>query len=71
MDNAPTEVSFEAHSVMVKERAGHPPKIIFTKESIDADKLIIVVNLPTVRFICFPTRQEMTGIIHGACDPYR
>ena len=54
--NAPTEVSLEEHSVMLKERAYHLPVVLFTKYNMDADKPVPVVNLPTVWFIGGLTR---------------
>ena len=36
---------------------------------MDVDKIIPVVNLLPVRFICGTTRQGRTVIIQGACNP--
>ena len=36
---------------LVKEGADHFPVVLLTKESMDAHKNVIVVNLPHVRFI--------------------
>ena len=58
-----------AFSVMVKERADHLPVVLFTKENIDVDKPVLVVNLPPAIFIGAPTRQARTGIILVAWDP--
>ena len=35
---------------------------------MDADKPVLVVNLPPVRFIGDPTKQGITGNIQGAWD---
>ena len=43
---------------------------IFTKENIYSDKPVPVVNLPLVRFIGVPKRQEITGIIKGYLNPH-
>ena len=45
--------------------------VIFTKENMDADKPIPVVNLPPVRFLSGPSKQVRTGNIQGAWYPYR
>ena len=57
MGNSSIEVSLSEHPLMVKERADHLPVVIFTKDNIDADKSVPVLNLPLVRFIVFPTSQ--------------
>ena len=69
MDNASTEVSLVAHSVMVKEIADHLPVVLSTRENIYGDKPIPATNIPPVRFIGFPTRQGIIGIIQGAWHP--
>ena len=56
MGNASTEISFTSHSEMVKEGAERLPVVLFTEESIDADKTVPVVNLPPMRFIGGPTK---------------
>ena len=71
MDHASKNVSLAAHSEMVKEGSYHQPVVIFTKESIDADKPVTVVNIPPVRYICGPSKQGITGNIQGALDPVR
>ena len=43
--------------------------VLFTKDNTDTDKPVPVVNLPPVRFICGPPKQERTGNIQGAWDP--
>ena len=43
---------------MVKEGADHHPVVIFTKDNMDVDKPVPVVNLPPVRFIGGPSKQE-------------
>ena len=68
MKNVSTEVSLLAHSEMVKEGAYHQPVVIFTKENMDADKFVPVVNILPVRFIGGPTRQVRTGSIQGSWD---
>ena len=42
---------------MVKEREDHQPVVLFTKDHMDSDKPVTVVNLPPVRFIGGPKRQ--------------
>ena len=54
---------------MMKERADHQPVLQFTKEKMEADKPVPVVNLPPVGFIGAPPRQGITGSIQGYWDP--
>ena len=54
---------------MVKGGAYDLPVVLFTKESMDADELVPVVYLPTVRFIGGTTSQGRTGNIQGDWDP--
>ena len=56
---------------MVKEVADHQPVVLFTKYNMDADKPVIVVNLPPVRFICGPSKQGRTLNIQVVWDPDR
>ena len=42
---------------------------IFTKENMDADKPVPVVNIPPVRFIGGPSKHGKTGNIQGAWYP--
>ena len=60
MENASTEVSLSAHSGMVQEGACHIPLVILTKENMDADEPVPVVDLPHVRFIGGPISQGRT-----------
>ena len=53
----------EAHLSFVKEVAYNISVVIFTKESMDADKYVPVVNVPPVRFIGGPTKQVRIGKI--------
>ena len=69
MENASTEVYLALQSTTVKEGAEHLPVVLSTKNNMDTDKLIPVVNLPRVRFIGGPTRQVITESIKGAWDP--
>ena len=69
MDNASKEVSFVAHSEMVKEREDHQQVVLFTKYHMDSDKPVTVANLPPVRFIGGPTRQGRRGIIQVSWYP--
>ena len=48
---------------MLKEVADHQSVVLFTKDNIDSDKPVLVVNLPPVRFIGDPIRQGRTGSI--------
>ena len=57
MENASTEVILAAHSEIVKERVNHQPVLLFTKENMDADKPVLVVNIPPMGFIGGPTRN--------------
>ena len=59
MENASTEVTLSSYSVMVKERADHLPVVLFTKENIDADKPVPVVNIPPMSFIGY--RLDLPG----------
>ena len=45
---------------MVKEIVDHQPVVIFTKENIYADKPVVVVILPPVRFIGGPKRKVIS-----------
>ena len=45
---------------MEREGAEHQPGVLFTKENMDADKPIPVVNIPPVSFIGGPTSQGIT-----------
>ena len=42
--------------------------VLFTKDIMDTDKHIQVVNLPPMRFIGIVTKQVRTGNIQGAWD---
>ena len=59
----------EAHSAMVNEGVYHHPVVLFTKENMDVDKPVIVLNLPPVKFKGIPSKQGRTGNIQGAWDP--
>ena len=43
--------------------------VLLTKENMDPDKLVTVVNLPPVQFIGAPTRQVRKGSIQESWDP--
>ena len=43
--------------------------VLFTKEGMDADNLVLVVNIPPVSSIGGPTNQEITYNIQGDWDP--
>ena len=49
----------------------HQTVVIFTKESLDANKPISVVNIPPLKFSGVPTRQVIKGNIQGARDTDR
>ena len=66
-----TEVSLAAHSVLVKEGAYHMPVVLSTKDILDVEKPILVVNITPLNFSGGTTKQGRTGNIQGACDPYR
>ena len=53
---------------MVKEVAYHQQVVIFTKENMDVDKPVPVVNIPPARFIGKTSKQRRTGNIQGAWD---
>ena len=57
MDNASKEVSLAAHSAMLKEGEDHLSVVIFTKENMEVDKPVPVVNFPPVKFIGGPSKQ--------------
>ena len=44
--------------------------VLFTKDNMDADKHIPVVNIPPVRFLGGPSKQVRTGNIQGAWYTY-
>ena len=69
MDNESTEISLAAQSAMVKKIADHQPVVLFTKYNMGADKPVLVIILPPVRFIGAPTRQVITGSKQGSWDP--
>ena len=71
MENESIEVSLVEQSVMVQEREYHLPVVLFTKDNINANKPIPVVNLPHVMFIGGPKIQGRTGIIQVSWDPER
>ena len=71
MENASTEFSLESHSAILKEGAYHQLVVIFTKDNMDADKSVTVVNITPVSFIGGPSKQERTGNIQGAGDTDR
>ena len=56
---------------MVKCGAYQLSVVLFTKENIDVDKPIPVVNIPPVSFIGGPITQVILGIIQGYWDPER
>ena len=62
-------MSLEAQSELVKEGEDHLSELIFTKDSMDADKPVPVVKNPPVRFIVIPTNQGITGNIAGYWHP--
>ena len=57
MDN----ISTPSYSALVKELAGPLPVVLFTKERIDIDKPVPVLNFPPVSLIGGPTNQGRTG----------
>ena len=50
---------------MVTEGEDHQPVFLFTKDNMDADKPVSVVNCPPVRFIGGPSKKERTVNIKG------
>ena len=50
---------------MVKEGEDHLPGVPFTKDCMDADKTVPVVNIPPVRFIGGHSKKVKTGKIQG------
>ena len=48
---------------MVKEVLDHLPVVLLTKDNMDADKPVPMVNIPLIRFIGGTTRQVITGSI--------
>ena len=51
MEIVSTEMSLYLQSSLVKKQKDNPPLVIFTKESMDADKPIMVVSLPILVFV--------------------
>ena len=43
--------------------------VLFTKQNMDGDKPVPVLNFPPVRFIGGPSNQERTGNIQGDWHP--
>ena len=56
---------------MVKEGGEQQPVVLFTKENTYENIPVIVVNIPLVRFIAPPSKQERTENIQGAWDTDR
>ena len=54
---------------MLKEGVYHLPLVLFTKDNMDADEPVPVVNIPPVRFIWGPTNQVIIGNIQQSYDP--
>ena len=57
MDNESTEVSLVEHSALVKKVEDHLSVVLFTKDNMDADKPVPVVNIPHVGYIGGTTMQ--------------
>ena len=53
-------ISTPSYSELVKEVAGHLTVVLFTKERIDTDKPVPVLNLPPVSFIGGSKKQGRT-----------
>ena len=45
--------------------------VLFTKQNMDGDKPVPVLNFPPVRFIGGPSNQGRSCNIQGKWDPYR
>ena len=45
--------------------------ILFTKESLDTEKHVTLINIPPARFIGGPTKQVIKGNTQRAWDPER
>ena len=69
MENVSIVVYLEAHSSMVKEGADQFSVVLFTKDNMEADKPVPVVNISAVRFIGDPSKKGRTGNIQGAWVP--
>ena len=54
---------------MEKEGAEHLLLVLFTKDNMDKDKPVPVVNLPPVRFIGGSIKQGITDSIQGYWYP--
>ena len=60
VDNVSTEVSLVSHLVFVKEGADHMIVFLFTKDIMDEDKPVPVVNIALARFMHGPKKQGRT-----------
>ena len=54
---------------MVKKGEDHPPVVIFTRDSMDTDKPISVVNIPPLGFVGGPTNNLIRGNMQVYWDP--
>ena len=66
----PPSTTLKSPSALEKKVSDHLPVVIF-KYNMDADKPVPMVNIPPVRFIYGPTKQEIIGDIQGDWDTVR
>ena len=69
MDNISTEISLAAYSTLVNEVSNHLTVDLFSKESLDADKPILVVNLPSLKFTRGTIKKVRTYNMCGGWYP--
>ena len=68
MENYYTELSMVANSALVVKVEYHPPLVFFKKHITDAEKPILVGNIPPLRFVGGPINQVSTGKTYGSWE---
>ena len=57
MDNASTEISLLEHPELAIRMTYHQAVVLSTKERLDTDKPILVINIPPFKFAGGPTKK--------------
>ena len=69
MDRSSTKISLSSHPAL-KKRVIYPQTVLlFTKNSLDTEKPILVVNIPPLKFTGGTTNQVITVNIQVAWYP--
>ena len=61
MENASTERSFLSHPELETRMTDNQTVVLFIKESLDADKHILVGNITPLKFAGGPTKHQRRG----------